>query len=523
MKKVLFVVLVWFQTTCVSSQHNENISRVNISFSVGEPILPKQLDESLRQSGAANLIEFLESREKHGNYMQQLMALHGEKMREENFDWVRKDVLRLANMEGSERFVERAWERSFFGKPITLRGTLRNPKAIDPQISLQSLVATLQNTTAQQARGVDKSLAQESCIKTVAELNKINNTPEIDEKQRNKERGRFFGQIKKSPEVQKSLAWITNQALQHLSWQGLATASPEGRVSAAVFSKALLQAATAAEYEINCSFPGLHDLVIKKFFPKTLQELHTRSQESFDQVYEFVPTTRALHTFWKGTNCDDCVGGQWEDRLTSERWATGALEGTLFFEVYFSSKQVPKKHIGFVQLVPLVNEKDQKTYASLDATGPELTSNRTFLFSSGKAVKTSAIEAFLLAFEEQMPRRWAGIVKSNSRATISGGVSPLLVRSELFQRATIVGSRDDLKHAGAELADFLIAGGRSSEAGDVYAGNMMTDGTSRGPIDGSNVSEIRLLAPGALRQFPIMIFATMSELQKTLEQRPQDP
>jgi hypothetical protein len=169
--------------------------------------------------------------------------------------------------------------------------------------------------------------------------------------------------------------------------------------------------------------------------------------------YRFTTIPRRIHGIFKGVVLNECVGGSCSDlsSLSPERWATSALKGSRVIHVTQNGS-----YLGFIQEIPIVNQKTNKIYSSLDIGVPQFSTNLiTVDKNTGNYQQASLFERWIAnagrtapnTLSESDQRRWSGYVMGKSAAINNANALPAArgtAAYSLFGKP--VGMRFDFEH-----------------------------------------------------------------------------
>ncbi len=504
---LLVLTLVLTHQACGLQESMESQSR--LSGNVTDTQLA-DLDAALESSGATHLIQFLSDVVHYGEYREKMISLLGSKLTEEKFDWVRKDILRVAHAEGSADFIRRTWDRDFYGDQITIHSTNQKIQAPKSANTLTDLLAEAATFASRESTGLNADKVKDFCESFTREYETATasaSSPKL--------KGQFFGKVKKSPEVKKAMAWMMSSVFEDIAFTE-GPAVQQELVSAADAKRKILKKLTELSTGLGCRVPSIGEIAADHLFSKEFLGLAKIDKTTFAIEFDFVPTTRALHSYWKGVPCDECVGGKTESGLTPGRWATASLPGSLYYAVHKRARGEQPVYLGFLQLIPVRDPSTGLVYGSIEASAPELSKVNSNLVSNGQVLRGTVIDAFLFEFARKQPENWAGIAKGNGRATASGGVSHAILNSESYKKGTQIAGPRELKHFDEAYAAFIVRMGHNRGSAGNYGGNLFTDATARGGL-GREASQIRSLATDALTTHDYTLRAHPDELHSALQ------
>ncbi len=137
--------------------------------------------------------------------------------------------------------------------------------------------------------------------------------------------------------------------------------------------------------------------------------------------WDFIPSPRRFHAFFKGIYFGECVGGSnkpdFLPSLSPERWATVLLRDTEFHFV-----QKDGKFQGWVQAVPIT--RNGSVYASVDFASFSFKQSILSRSSDGTIYSESMLSGWLKQAMLHKPAHWQGFVVSKSNAINNGGALP---------------------------------------------------------------------------------------------------
>lgn len=480
----------------------------------GTAVTPEDLDAVLQADQILSLKDFLNSENAISKYKNKMRLLSGDKISEDKFEWVLDDIRRVALLPDSEKFLQRSWNAEK-AVPFELRGTKKHPPVLSPQINFADLIREWKAKVLQRQATLNVSEAVSLAAALRQKHESLAQRARSDDAEAKAQLGRYFSELKSSEQAAAALTTCLHAFFKQGVQLNMAR---DRKLSAAEFVDALLQSFEARNLSNNMHFPGLTELA-KAGLPDAIQKLTFVKCDPFDQVFEFVPTTKALHTFWKGIPCDDCVGGgKNRESVTPERWAIATLPGSRYYFVYLSDAQNAKKYIGYVLLVPIRDPKTGDIYGSVESDAAQLTATMSVDFAEGWILKATVIEAFVRAFDTIKPSEWKGLIKSNAGAANTNGVGGKLTASIAFRQGRSIGGRDVVEHVDGAYAHFLMAAGHSQGSAAIYGGKLITDATTSGAIGRSGASDNRILNIEALKKERIQLFETVDTLEQVLNE-----